>query len=57
MSSVASEQNFNTCGLVVNDRMTDLTEEIVGYCVCLWDWYLANKRKHELAKTEDYDPA
>ena len=53
MSFVASEQAFS----VVDDRRTNLAEETVECCVCLWDWYLADKRKQELAETEDNDLA
>ena len=57
MSSVASEQALSECGRVVDDKRTNLTEETVECCVCLRDWYLADKRKQELTAMEDCDPA
>ena len=47
--SVASKQAFSAGGCVVDDRRTNLAKEIVEYCVCLQDWYLADKRKQEMA--------
>ncbi|XXG40554.1 hypothetical protein AAC387_Pa01g1240 [Persea americana] len=57
MSSVASEQTFSAGGCVVDDKRTNLTEETVECCVCLRDWYLADKRKQELTAMEDCNPA
>eukprot|EP00268_Persea_americana_P016995 TRINITY_DN18106_c0_g2_i13.p1 TRINITY_DN18106_c0_g2~~TRINITY_DN18106_c0_g2_i13.p1 ORF type:complete len:163 (-),score=20.80 TRINITY_DN18106_c0_g2_i13:34-522(-) len=47
ISSVASEQTFSAGRRVVDDKRTNLTEETVECCVCLRDWYLADKRKQE----------
>ena len=55
MSSVALEQAFSTSGCVVDDRRTNLTEEMVECCVYLRDWYFVDKRKQELIAMEDYD--
>ena len=49
MSSVASEQAFSAGGRVVDDKRTNLTKETVECCVCLRDWYLADKRKQKSA--------
>ena len=48
MSYVASEKAFSAGARVVNDRRMNLSDETMECCVCLWDWYLADKRKQEL---------
>ena len=56
MSSITSEQAFSAGRRVVNDKRTNIIEDMVECCVWLQDWYLADKRKQELTSVEDYDP-
>ena len=45
LSSVASEHVFSADGHIVDDRRTNLSEEMVECRVSLWDRYLASNRK------------
>ena len=40
----------------MDDKRVNLVEETMECCVCLQDWYLADKREQEMTQIEDYDP-
>ena len=55
-STVASEQTFSASGRLINPRRTMPLDETVETYLCLWDWYQAEDRTHQLLddfETED----